>query len=146
MTPKQKETANRPVSRANQETTTFVGTILLIDDDEISGQTLEMMLKTLGCHVIRVENGVDALQVINSSKLDLIITDLCIPHMSGIEIIQHVRQRSLNTPIFVITGFIETLLRDKSDELKISEILLKPIPLKVLSEKVIPYLRPAAKL
>ncbi len=134
---------NKSTSRSSAESKKFTGTILLIDDDEVGGQTLEMMLKTLGCEIIRVENGIDALSVANSMPLDLIITDMCLPHMTGMEIIEHVRTISQTTPIFVITGFVESLLKERSEELRINEIFLKPIPMKILIEKVSRYLRPA---
>lgn len=117
-------------------------TVLLVEDDDIAGSTIAMMVETLNCNVIRVENGLDALSIVSSMKVDLVITDLCLPVMSGTEIIEHIRKINKIVPIFIVTGYLHTATEaevisstDKQN-CGIIEILMKPIRMKSLLDKI----------
>ncbi|HMY34868.1 MAG TPA: response regulator [bacterium] len=117
-------------------------TVLLVEDDDIAGSTIAMMVETLHCSVIRVENGLDALSIVGSMKIDLVITDLCLPVMSGTEIIEHIRKINKTVPIFIVTGYLhtatETEMISVSDKKScgVIEILMKPIRMKNLLDKI----------
>mgnify|MGYP002814304878 FL=1 len=130
------------ISRAGVIDQQKTKTILLIDDDETVGQTIKMMLTVSGYEVLLVDNGIDALQNFDSNKIGLVISDLFMPGMSGWEVIVELRKKSQTVPIFIFTGYMDELLYDQRDrvkELGINEILLKPIRMKQLIEKVTPY-------
>jgi CheY-like chemotaxis protein len=118
-------------------------TILLIDDDDVAGQTTKMMLMTGNYEVELVDNGFDAIALFDKRKFDLIICDLFMPGMNGWEVIETVRKKSTTLPIIIFTGCIDEVLdeqRDRIEQLGINELLLKPIRLKPLLEKIKPYL------
>jgi len=79
--------------------------VLLVDDNEDVLNTLSAILKELRLTPVAVSDGVEAMKVINSQKIDLIITDLMMPNMDGFEFIQNARQVNANIPIAVISGF-----------------------------------------
>jgi DNA-binding response OmpR family regulator len=79
--------------------------VLLVDDNEDVLNTLSAILKELRLTPVAVSDGVEAMKVINSQKVDLIITDLKMPKMDGFEFIQNARQVNANIPIAVISGF-----------------------------------------
>ena len=81
--------------------------VLIVDDDEGVRNTLSAILKELRLTPVAVSDGVEAMKVINSQKIDLIITDLMMPNMDGFEFIQNSRQVNANIPIVVISGFAE---------------------------------------
>ncbi len=123
--------------------------ILLVDDDDLVAQTIKLMLVTEGYRVEVVDNGIDAIKSFETQKFDLIISDLFMPVMNGWEVIQHIRQRSSTVPIFIFTGGMEELIREQRDRMKelcVNEILLKPIRMKQLIDKIAPYLADDAEI
>ena len=117
-------------------------TVLIVEDDDIAGTTIALMVETLDCNVIRVENGLDALSIVSSMKIELVITDLCLPVMSGTEIIEHIRKINRSVPIFIVTGYLHTATETEvtatsgSQNCGIIEILMKPIRMKNLLDKI----------
>ncbi len=117
-------------------------TILLIDDDELVGQTVGLMLTTSGYNVRIANNGHDALKLFHNEPIGLIISDLFMPSFSGWDFIEQVRQISKSVPVFIFTGFLDELIHEQKkrvESLGINEILLKPIRMKDLIDKVAPY-------
>lgn len=78
---------------------------LIVDDSPSMRQMVGFTLRQGGFDVIEAENGQDALQKLQASVVDLIITDLNMPVMDGITLIQHVRQQPAmkSKPILMLT-------------------------------------------
>jgi len=81
--------------------------VLIVDDEKDILNTLSEVLAELRLTPVTASDGLEALKVINSRKVDLIITDLMMPNMDGFELIQKARQVNANIPIAVISGFSE---------------------------------------
>lgn len=79
-------------------------TVLVVDDDQDVLSTLAEILTELRLHPITAENGLDALDVLKTRSIDLMITDLMMPKMNGFELILRTRQLNVNIPIAVISG------------------------------------------
>ncbi len=79
-------------------------TVLVVDDDRDVLSTLTEILAELRLNPVSAENGHEALDVLRTRKIDLMITDLMMPHMNGFELIQHTRRLNVNIPIAVISG------------------------------------------
>jgi len=67
-------------------------TILFVDDSTSIRTLVRMILKEAGYHVLISEDGQDALQHFNGKTIDLLITDLHMPRMNGLELIKEVRK------------------------------------------------------
>ena len=79
--------------------------ILICEDEEIMLTALEFRLKKQGYEVIRAEDGQVAIDKIQTEDPDLIIADIMMPHVSGLELITFVRQdQQKDTPIIVISA------------------------------------------
>jgi len=78
--------------------------ILVVDDEPIVRETLGMLLASAGYGVAMAENGVSAVSQLNRTVPDLIVTDLNMPQMSGIELISHVRSRYPSISIVAMSG------------------------------------------
>ena len=78
--------------------------ILVVDDEPSIRESLGMLLVASGYDVAEAENGVSALSHLNRTVPDLIVTDLNMPHMSGIELISHVRSRYPSISIVAMSG------------------------------------------
>ena len=78
--------------------------ILVVDDEPSIRENLGMLLMSVGYDVAIAENGVSAVSQLNRTVPDLIVTDLNMPQMSGIELISHVRSRYPSISIVAMSG------------------------------------------
>ncbi|MGI8744479.1 MAG: sigma-54-dependent transcriptional regulator [Bryobacteraceae bacterium] len=85
-----------------------MATILVIEDEEKLRRVIELQLRTAGHEVLQAGSAEGALQL--CEKADLILTDLRLPGLTGLELMAQLRRQSLNTPVIVMTAFgsIET--------------------------------------
>jgi two-component system, NtrC family, response regulator AtoC len=79
--------------------------VLVVDDEPHMRRVLEIMLKQAGYKVFVAGNGREALKVMGESPVDLVITDLRMPEMGGIELLACMRREGLAAPVIVITAF-----------------------------------------
>ncbi|MBS0329403.1 MAG: sigma-54-dependent Fis family transcriptional regulator [Proteobacteria bacterium] len=84
--------------------------ILVADDEPKMRRVLEIMLQKMGHRVLAAGNGVEALALFQANSVDLVITDLRMPEMDGIELLAALRAQASDVPVMVITahGTIET--------------------------------------
>jgi len=84
--------------------------ILVVDDEPKMRRVLEIMLQKMGHRVLAAGNGVEALALFQANSVDLVITDLRMPEMDGIELLAALRAQASDVPVMVITahGTIET--------------------------------------
>jgi DNA-binding NtrC family response regulator len=77
--------------------------VLIVDDDSASRRLLEVRLRPLECDVATAGNGEQALAAIRKDVPDLVLLDLQMPYMGGIEVLQTVRSEGIKVPTIVIT-------------------------------------------
>ena len=84
--------------------------VLVVDDDPASRRLLEVRLRPLQCDVATAGNGEQALSAIRKDVPDLVLLDLQMPKMGGLEVLRALRKEGINVPVIVITahGSIET--------------------------------------
>lgn len=84
--------------------------ILIVDDEPKMRRVLEIMLQKLGHRVLSASNGREALTLFGSSSVDLVVTDLLMPDVDGIELLAQLRAQQTAVPVIIITahGTIET--------------------------------------
>jgi CheY-like chemotaxis protein len=78
--------------------------ILIVDDDPAVRTTLGMFLMSAGHDVATADNGITAVAHLSSTVPDLLVTDLNMPLMSGIELISHLRSLHPKVPIVAMSG------------------------------------------
>jgi CheY-like chemotaxis protein len=78
--------------------------ILVVDDDPCLRESLGMLLTSVGYDVSLAENGVSAVSHFNTTVPDLLVTDLNMPEMSGIELISHVRNQYPSISVVAMSG------------------------------------------
>jgi len=85
-------------------------TILAVDDEPTSRLLLEVHIDEMGCVPLVAASGDEALEILARRHVDLIITDLFMPGMNGLELIAHMKTRRYDIPILVVTanGSIES--------------------------------------
>jgi CheY-like chemotaxis protein len=81
-------------------------TILVVDDEECIRDVLSIALtaKLSECTIRTAENGAKAAQIFDSSRVNVIVTDLSMPIMDGYQLMEHVRRKSSSLPVFAMTG------------------------------------------
>jgi two-component system cell cycle response regulator CpdR len=85
--------------------------ILVAEDDDSMRQYLSRALERSGYEVVSVDRGTAALPLIESQRFDLLLTDIVMPEMDGIELAQHVAAIAPETRVMFITGFAAVTLR-----------------------------------
>jgi two-component system, NtrC family, response regulator AtoC len=91
--------------------------VLIVDDDPASRRLLEVRLRPLECDVATAGNGEQALNAIRKDVPDLVLLDLQMPKMGGIEVLRALRNEGIDVPTIVITahGSIETAVEAMKD-------------------------------
>ncbi|OGO24338.1 MAG: hypothetical protein A2Y54_00805 [Chloroflexi bacterium RBG_16_51_16] len=108
--------------------------ILVVDDEPVSRQSLSDILKLEGYLVSALPNGQVAVEHIRTHPVDLMIVDLRMPGMDGLEVIQVVNQISPETEVILLTAYGSTDTAIQALRLRIHDYLLKPAsPVQVLS-------------
>ena len=85
--------------------------ILVAEDDDSMRQYLSRALERSGYEVVAVDRGTAALPILEEQSFDLLLTDIVMPEMDGIELAQHVASVAPQTRVMFITGFAAVTLR-----------------------------------
>jgi len=102
------------------------GKVLVVDDELDIREGLEMLLTTEGYSVDLAQNGTEGLQKLESHAYDLVLLDLMMPDRSGMEVLQEVRARDRETPIFMITAYGSVEAAVQALKLGASDYFSKP--------------------
>ena len=95
--------------------------VLVVDDEPHMRRVLEIMLRKAGHRVFAAGNGREALEVMRDNPVDLVITDVRMPEMDGMELLTCLRQNDVEVPVIVITAHgsvesaVEAMKRGASD-------------------------------
>jgi len=79
--------------------------VLVVDDDPVVGKSFDRVLSSKGYVVTSVENAHDALERLRDGEFDLVVTDIKMPGMDGLELAETVKARRPWTPVLIITGY-----------------------------------------
>jgi DNA-binding NtrC family response regulator len=111
--------------------------ILVVDDDESTREFLVVLLQRKGYGVQSAADGEEAWNLLNGEPgYELVITDLNMPVLDGLHLLQRIRQRSLGVEVILRTGFPAYGLVAKAQELGAFTIVTKPHDLEQLLESV----------
>lgn len=101
---------------------------LIVDDSKTMREMVSFTMKSGGFDVLEAEDGVDALEVLKSGKVDLVVTDLNMPNMNGLELIGELRAdpEYNTTPILMLTTESSNELREKGKEAGATGWIVKP--------------------
>ncbi|MBP2157859.1 MULTISPECIES: response regulator transcription factor CtrA [Asticcacaulis] len=81
--------------------------VLLIEDDSATAQSIELMLKSEGFNVYTTDLGEEGVDLGKIYDYDLILLDLSLPDMSGLEVLRQLRVGKVNTPVMILSGTAE---------------------------------------
>ena len=106
--------------------------IILAEDDASMRSFLVRAIEKAGHQVVAVDRGTDALPLVASGNFDLLLTDIVMPEMDGIELAQRTASLAPHMQVMFITGFAAVALNRRNETPPGSKILSKPFHLKDL--------------
>jgi len=117
-------------------------TILVVDDSSTVRKFVSVSLSMQGFNVVTAEDGMDALEKLPKEPVDLIITDLNMPNMDGMELIRSLRSNVSyrELPIIILTSLNENTLKTESEMMGVHSYLNKPFSLEKVQYEVSKYL------
>ena len=106
--------------------------LLLVDDEEDIRDVLQLPLEDLGYTVFTAENAETALSLFQAEAPDIVLTDIKMPGMDGIELLQKIKKASPDTEVIMITGHGDMDLAIKSLKYEATDFVIKPINIDTL--------------
>jgi EAL domain-containing protein (putative c-di-GMP-specific phosphodiesterase class I) len=123
-----------PASRAR-------GRLLVVDDEEPLVRAIARVLKAAGYDVLTAADGLTAAELLADTSFDAIVSDIDMPRMSGVQLLQTVRQRDLDVPVVLMTGRPDLETAVQAVSLGALQYLTKPIDLAELERVVMRAVR-----
>jgi signal transduction histidine kinase len=106
--------------------------ILLVDDERDIREVLGISLADMGYEVLAAENGASALELFRDASPQVVLTDIKMPGMDGIELLRRIKHENPETEVVMITGHGDMDLAIKSLKYEASDFITKPINVDVL--------------
>jgi two-component system, response regulator, stage 0 sporulation protein F len=117
--------------------------VLIIDDDEGIRWVLQELLATQNLSCIAARSGQEGLQLFSRHEPALVIVDIKLGAMNGLEVAQRIHEKDRNMKILFITGYKETIEGKVDAGIPVVGVIEKPFNVKVLLRQVLQALRPA---
>lgn len=107
--------------------------ILIVEDDDMNYIYLKQVFKLIKGNILRVKNGLSAIEMCQQQKFEVILMDLKLPDISGYEAIREIRKFDLATPIIVQTA--SKLPQEHAEAVKAgcNDILVKPFKIEEIA-------------
>jgi len=119
---------------------TYQGGILVVDDEPDIRRVVRMALEKLNYYVIEAEDGQQAITLLNEGEhpmvIDVIITDIRMPNINGIEAMDYLQREYPSAPLIVLTGFPDLDLAMQLMKQGVTDYLVKPVEQEKLASAV----------
>lgn len=119
-------------------------TILVVDDELLIRKVIREYLESENYKVLEAENGLDALRVLSSNKVNLIILDIMMPKMDGFTCLEEIR-KTKDTPVIMLSAMKEETDKLNSFNLGVDDYVTKPFSPKELIARVKAHLKRTVK-
>jgi diguanylate cyclase (GGDEF)-like protein len=80
-------------------------TLLIVDDDDLIRMTLSVAIESFGFHCIVASDGLEAVDILKQTKCDLVLSDIIMPNMDGLELLKYVKANQPATDVIIATGY-----------------------------------------
>jgi two-component system cell cycle sensor histidine kinase/response regulator CckA len=128
--------AAEPISEKDEETLEEIPggteTVLIVEDEEMLMMSLQLVLVEKGYKVLSAQDGLMALKIYQERKNDiaLVLTDLGLPNMTGMEVCQRIKTIKPNEHIILATGYLDPEMKEEFLKAGVQHFLYKPYDLK----------------
>lgn len=110
--------------------------VLIVEDDPAVASALELRLKRTFRRVLSAPDGLKGLETAVAEKPDVILTDLRMPHMEGLAMIEEIRKTLPDVHVIVLTASSDRFDRNKAEELGVEGYFTKPLMVNELISKI----------
>ncbi len=110
--------------------------VLIVDDDVATRRLYSFLLNNGGYTVIEAEDGMEALERLQNIHCSLVITDMNMPRMDGMELIRHIRRDYPELRVILITAFGTPETEKQARKIGANDYLAKPFDFEELEERV----------
>lgn len=111
-------------------------TILVVEDDVTIARFVELELQHAGFDVLRADDGTAAIELVTQQEISLVILDLMLPGIDGLDVARYIRKRGLDLPILMLTARAETHDVVSGFEAGADDYLRKPFEIPELLSRV----------
>ena len=105
--------------------------ILVVDDEKIERKGVLFLFKQMDidCEIVEIVNGQVALEYLENNEVDILLTDVKMPHMDGMELIKQIKERNLNPnmKIIIVSGYSDFEYAKLAVKLGVSDYILMPV-------------------
>lgn len=112
------------------------GRVLLVEDDDAVRRAFQLVLARHGHDVVTAGDAEEAFAAVDRNAFDVIVSDIRLPGMSGVDLLRAVRQHDLDVPVILMTGWPQVDTATQAVELGAMQYLRKPVRPAELSEVV----------
>lgn len=110
--------------------------VLVVDDEEVIRDVCAKILESKGYRVTTAASGREALRLVSETDFDVVVTDIMMPDMTGLELLEVIKSTNLDVSTVVITGLGTFDMATQSDRLGAREFVVKPFTPDELSRAV----------
>ena len=125
--------ASGQVTQDNQRKNQLLS-VLLVDDDDSVREVCTAMLEDIGCKVVAVPGGAEALDQLKSQQFSLLLTDIAMPAMNGVELVREARKIAPEMPVLFASGYAD--LQVFADDLAEETVVRKPYRLAEIAARI----------
>ena len=111
-------------------------TILITDDDRAFRETLESVFAPRGFATFLAADGEEAVQVIRNEQIHVVLLDMHMPRLTGLETVQAAREINTVIPFVLITAALDEAVRQGAEEAAVFDVLEKPVQLNAVTDVV----------
>jgi CheY-like chemotaxis protein len=116
-------------------------TILLIEDESLTRLQIKRFLHSKGCDILEAGDGLKGLSLFKSEKPDLILLDINLPRLNGLEVIEQIRAVDPDQNILVMTAYSEHSILDAIENYGVQAVISKPYSDQLLMEEISRFFR-----
>jgi len=115
--------------------------VLVVDDDPLNLYLITQTLANAGFATACAANAEKAMRLVNAEEFDAVVTDVRMPRMGGIELLQNIRARFPLLPVILMTGLIEDDIREAASTWGATALFEKPVDGTdlILAIRILPY-------
>ncbi len=110
--------------------------ILVVDDEDFHRELMQKLLSKLGYEVAVAESAEEAFAILEKEKFPVIITDLIMLEMDGVEFCQMIRETDTKTVVIALSGYTELYDTEKLKEAGFDNHLTKPFKIEIISQAI----------
>lgn len=110
--------------------------LLLVDDEELFLETTSVLLNKRGIDTATATNGVDALRMLESRRVDVVILDVKMPGLDGVEVLRRIKKKYPLVEVIMLTGYGTVESAVEGLKLGAFDYVTKPLSIDTMLEKV----------